>query len=283
MTTSRACPVLLALLTALSLPTLGMGDQGPAGHAPAAPPPGAPDAEGWKPLFDGKSLAGWKRTEFAGGGEVRVEPAFRGGPPAVVVDKGTLLSGFNWTGKVPRTSYEIALEAMKLDGSDFMLGLTFPVGESHASLILGGWGGRVVGISSIDEMDASENATTRAMAFDKDRWYRVRLRVTPEKIQAWLDDQPIVDQEIAGHRISLRPGEIVLSVPLGIATYQTSAAYRNIRLRELGKQPRSARPPLAQWRLGEGIRRGSGCRVTKGVCRLRRSSLCAVLPRPSLR
>ena len=29
------------------------------------------------------------------------------------------------------------------------------------------------------------------MAFNKDRWYRVRLRVTPEKIQAWLDDQPI--------------------------------------------------------------------------------------------
>jgi hypothetical protein len=249
MNSFRTGPVLLTLLAALSLPSLGRGEEGPAGRAPAAPPSGAADSDVWKPLFDGKSLAGWKRTEFAGGGEVRVEQAFRGGPPAVVVDMGALLSGFHWTREVPRTNYEIALEAMKLDGSDFMLGLTFPVGESHASLILGGWGGGVVGISSIDGMDASENATTRSMAFQKDRWYRVRVRVTPEKIQAWLDDKPIVDQEITGRRIGLRPGEIILSVPLGIATYQTSAAYRDIRLRELVKEPRTspaAAPPASR-------------------------------------
>src|SRR5262245_49941160 len=57
----------------------------------------AADAEGWKPLFDGKSLGNWKRTEFAGGGEVRVEKSFRGGPPAVVVEAGSALSGFHWT------------------------------------------------------------------------------------------------------------------------------------------------------------------------------------------
>ena len=235
MASFRAGPVLLALLTALSLPSPGLSAEPPAGRARAAPPPGAADRDGWRPLFDGKSLSGWKRTEFTGGGEVRVERAFRGGPPAVVVDAGPSLSGFHWTQQVPRTNYEIALEAMRLDGHDFVLGLTFPVGESHASLILGGWGGGTVGISSIDDKDASENATTRIMAFTKDRWYRVRVRVTPEKIQAWIDDRSIVDQEITGRRISLRPGEIKLSVPLGLATYETSAAYRNIRLRELGK------------------------------------------------
>jgi hypothetical protein len=206
-------------------------------------PTGVPSAsEGWASLFDGQSLAGWKRTDFGGGGEVRVENPFRGGPPAIVVEMGATLSGFNWTRDVPRTNYEISLEALKIDGSDFLCGLTFPVANSYASLILGGWGGGVVGISSIDHRDASENETTRYMGLSKDRWYRVRVRVTPAKIEAWLDDKKIVDQVTTGHVVGLRAGDISRSIPLGIATYQTSAAYRNIRLRQLDAAPaKSAR------------------------------------------
>ena len=195
----------------------------------------AGDQNGWKPLLDGHSLAGWKRTEYAGSGDVRVEKPFRAGSYAVVVEMGATLSGFNWIRQAPRTDYEIALDAMKLKGSDFMCGLTFPVGDSHATLILGGWGGALVGISSIDGMDASENATTRYMDFVTDRWYRVRVRVTPKAIEAWLDDKQIVAQEITGKKISLRPGDMSLSVPIGISTYQTSAAFRAIRLRTRSK------------------------------------------------
>jgi hypothetical protein len=191
-------------------------------------------AEGrWESLFDGQSLKGWKRTDFGGGGEVRVEKSFRGGPPAIVVGMGDALSGFNWTGDVPKTNYEIALEAMRIDGGDFMCGLTFPVGDSHASLILGGWGGAVVGISSIDNQDASENETTKYMTFPKDRWYKIRMRVTPAKLEAWLDEKKIVDQDITKRKITLRHGEISKSIPLGISTYQTTAAYRDIKLRRL--------------------------------------------------
>ena len=190
-------------------------------------------SDGWIDLFDGRSLAGWKVTEFAGRGEVTVDKAFRGGPPAIVVSPGVALSGFNWTGMVPRTNYEVALEMMKIEGHDFPCGLTFPVAESYASLILGGWGGGVVGLSSIDDRDASENETTKFMAFPKDRWFKVRMRVTPAKLEAWLDDKKIVDQDITNRKISLRRGEISRSVPLGISTYQTSAAFRAIRLRRL--------------------------------------------------
>ena len=70
---------------------------------------------------------------------------------------------------------------MKIEGADFMCGLTFPVGDSHASLILGGWGGTVAGISSIDGHDASENETSSFISFPKDRWYTIRMRVTPNK------------------------------------------------------------------------------------------------------
>lgn len=193
-----------------------------------------PKAE-WIQLFDGKSLAGWKQTDFTGGAPVHVDPGFRGGDAAIVVDNGSTLSGFNWTGDVPRTNYEVQLDVMKLLGSDFMCGLTFPVAESYASLILGGWGGTVVGISCIDFHDASENPSTKYITLDKDRWYHVRLVVTPARLAAWLDDRKVVDEDITGRTINLRHGEISKSVPLGIATYQTQAAYRNIRLRRLAE------------------------------------------------
>ena len=204
-------------------------------NAPAAQ---AADKDGWKSLFDGKSLEGWKKTDFREGGEVRVDKAFRSEGPAIVLDAGSRLSGFQYeNGKdLPKTDYEITLEAMKTKGSDFFCGLTFPVGNSHATLVLGGWGGGVVGISSIDNSDASENTTTQYHNFMMDRWYKVRVRVTEKKIEAWLDEKQIIDQDITGKKVSLRPGDISMQVPLGISTYQTSAAYRAIKLRELSKK-----------------------------------------------
>lgn len=196
-------------------------------------PAPAPESKA-RSLFDGKSLGKWKRTEFSGGGEVRVDKAAEGGDSVIVVESGSALSGFNWTGEaLPKTNYELTLEAIKLEGNDFFCGATFPVGESAASLILGGWGGSVVGVSNIDDRDASENDTTQWTSFEKKRWYKVKIRVTPAKIEAWLDDKRIVNQDIAGKKISLRIGEISRSLPLGFATYQTKAAFRSIKLLSL--------------------------------------------------
>jgi hypothetical protein len=122
---------------------------------------------------------------------------------------------------------------MKTEGRDFFCGLTFPVGEAFATLIVGGWGGGVVGISSIDNSDASENPTTKYLDFEKDKWYKIRLKVTKAKIEAWIDDKQTVDADIVGKKVSLRPGDISQSMPLGIATYRTDAAYRAIKIRTL--------------------------------------------------
>ncbi|MDB6020933.1 MAG: hypothetical protein JWQ04_790 [Pedosphaera sp.] len=194
----------------------------------AATQPSAPfEGNGWKSLFDGRSLAGWQVTDFGGHGGVHCEAGL------AVIDMGDALSGITWTnGDVPKMNYEVALDAMKITGSDFFCGLTFPVGETHASLILGGWGGGTVGISSVDGEDASENETSKTMKFDTNRWYRVRVRVTEGKIESWLDGQKIVDLDTRDKKIGLRFGDIELSKPLGIATYQTTAAVREIRLRK---------------------------------------------------
>jgi hypothetical protein len=167
-------------------------------------------------------------TQFAGGGEVRKEGK------ELLVEMGATLTGVHWTNAfVPTNNFEVSLEAMKVSGSDFFCALTFPVLDSGCSLVLGGWGGGVVGLSSIDGMDASENETSRSMFFEENRWYKVRVRVAAGRITAWLDDEQIADVEMAGRKISVRAGEIILSQPLGVATYQTTARYRDALLRFL--------------------------------------------------
>jgi hypothetical protein len=145
---------------------------------------------------------------------------------------GDDLTGITIDRDFPTMDYEIRLQAMRVEGNDFFCGLTFPYGESPCSLIVGGWGGVVVGLSSIDRRDASENETTTIQSFDRNTWYRIRLKVTKEKIEAWIDDKQVVDQPTAGHKISIRP-EVDPSRPLGIACWRTKAALKNIEFRKL--------------------------------------------------
>jgi len=194
----------------------------PAALAPATG--GAEPPVDWRPLFDGKELGQWKPTPFGGEGDVTVADG------VLRIAMGADLSGVTWKGDFPKQNFEIALEARRVDGSDFFCGLTFPVGTSSCSLIVGGWGGGVVGLSSIDGEDAANNATTKVFSFTADRWYDVRVRVTPDRIVCLLDDERIIDQPLAGHELSIR-AEVVPSQPLGISTYATTAELRKIRWR----------------------------------------------------
>lgn len=179
-------------------------------------------------LFDGKTLGQWKPTDFGGQGPVEVNDG------AIYMEMGSYMTGITWTGPVVRMNYEISLEAMRVQGNDFFCGLTFPVADKPCTLVLGGWGGSVCGLSSIDYFDASENQTTRIMSFEKGKWYHVRLRVVPDRIQAWIDGEELVDFETTDHKLDIR-AEVDLSQPLGIATWCTAGAVRNIWLKELPK------------------------------------------------
>jgi hypothetical protein len=177
------------------------------------------------PLFDGKTLNGWRISDFAGKGPVRVEDG------KLILEMGTM-TGVTYTNALPTMNYEISVEAMRVDGSDFFCGLTFPVGKDPCSLIVGGWGGGVVGLSSLDGQDAANNETTQYINFEKGRWYKVRLRVVPNKIQAWIDDDKVIDVDTTDRQISIRL-EVEESRPLGFASWSTTAALRNIYLRKL--------------------------------------------------
>ena len=181
-------------------------------------------------LFDGKNLDNWERTDFAGKGEVRIDEN-----GSMVLEMGAELSGVHWKGKteLPKINYEVTLQAKRTMGSDFFCGLTFPFKESHATLILGGWGGSLIGISSLDDFDASENDTGDAYVFEDKKWYDVRLRVTEEKLQVWLDDKMVIDSDVEGRKVSMRFGEIEMSVPFGICTYATTGVIRDIKIKNL--------------------------------------------------
>ena len=107
----------------------------------------------WKSLFDGKTLAGWKTPQFGGEGKVYVENG------SIVMEMGSYMTGITWTGEVLRNNYELSLEGMKLEGTDFFCTTTFPVGDDPCTLVVGGWGGGVVGLSNVDGHDASDNST----------------------------------------------------------------------------------------------------------------------------
>jgi len=177
-------------------------------------------------IFDGKSLAGWKVPKFGADGKVWVQDG------QMHVGIGDGCTGATWTGSIMREDYELSLEARRVEGGDFFCGLTFPVGKEPVTLILGGWGGELVGLSCIDRYDASENATTTTIPFKNDQWYDVRVKVTKARVQCFLDDKEIVNVEREGRKFSIR-WEVEESVPLGLATWKTHGALRNIRLRRL--------------------------------------------------
>jgi len=151
----------------------------------------------------------------------------------LVLDKGSPLTGVTWTGpKLPTTNYEVTLEAKLMKGFDFFCGIGFPVGEANASFVAGGWGGSVCGISTVDGDAAADNDTATTQTFKDNQWYKFRLRVTPERIEVWLDDQQIVDVQLKDRRVAIHAA-MEPSLPFGLACYETTAAYRNVKLRKL--------------------------------------------------
>jgi hypothetical protein len=182
--------------------------------------------QGWQWLFNGRLQRGGRASAYGGQGEMKIDGDH------LVLGTGQDLTGVTWTENLPRLNYEITLDALRAAGQDFFCGLTFPAGADAATFIVGGWSGRVVGISNIDWMSAVENETTKPKDFETGRWYRIRLRVTAAKLEAWIDLEKMVDLPLKGRQLSIR-STVEPSLPLGVATWQTTGWLRDVRLRQL--------------------------------------------------
>jgi hypothetical protein len=178
-------------------------------------------------LFDGKSLDGWKKTDFAHSGDVKVEDG------AIVLGAGRSMTGITSTRQdLLNTNYELTYEATRLKGRDFFAAATFPVGKSHITLVNGGWGGTVTGLSSLDGSDASENETTTFVKYKDKTPHRFRVWVSDKVIRCWIDDAKVVAVNIEGREVDTRI-ETNANKPLGFATYDTTGALRKIKIRPL--------------------------------------------------
>jgi hypothetical protein len=177
-------------------------------------------------LFDGETLEGWKITEFGTQGPVLISDG------KIILNYGDGCTGITWQKEFPKVNYEVTVEAQKTSGNDFFCGMTFPVNDEFCSLIVGGWGGPVVGLSCIDGKDASDNNTKILKQFEKNVWYKIKLQVTSEKITAWVDDEKLVDFDYTGHELNVRP-EVYLSKPFGICSWNTTSEIMNITMQKL--------------------------------------------------
>jgi hypothetical protein len=147
----------------------------------------------------------------------------------LTLETGKPGTGANYRGPVPRIDYKITAEAQRTKGEDFFYGLTFPINDQPASLIIGGWGGGVTGISNLNGLSAIENETTAYTPFENNRWYSIELVVTAKQITAAIDGRRILAVETAKHQYEVWPQQAVM-IPLGIATWKTSAQIRQLKL-----------------------------------------------------
>jgi len=177
-------------------------------------------------LFNGNDLGKWEVTNYGTQGNIYVEDG------TIIFGVGDGLTGITYTDSVPNDNYEISLQAKKINGTDFFCGLTFPVKDNYATLIVGGWGGALVGISNIDGKDASENDYKVYRNFETGQWYRISVKVNNERIVASIDEEELISINFNDHQIDIR-SDIVLSTPLGIAAWNTKAAIQEINLTPL--------------------------------------------------
>jgi hypothetical protein len=218
---------LLAILLSLPMPAKA---EGPPGPKEKIAPPKDPQKEKWQCLFDGRSLGKWKvidELDYSRHGKVYVRDG------RIVLEAGRPATGIKWTGPFPKIDYELTFEAMRVEGSDFFAAVTFPVGDAALTLVVGGWGGSTVGLSKIDGEMAIDNETCLSREFDQKRWYRIRLRVIKPRIEAWIDDDQVVDLATEGRKFTVS-WEMEPPLPFGIATWRTTGAVRDVRVRPIG-------------------------------------------------
>jgi hypothetical protein len=177
-------------------------------------------------LFNGLDLEGWEITNFGPQGSVHVSDGL------VYLGMGDGCTGITYKKEFPVINYKVTLEVQRVSGNDFFCGMTFPVDKEPCTLIIGGWGGGVVGLSSVDGMDASENETYTLMKFQNKKWYKICLEVKSDSIKTWINDSLVIGFEKAGRRLSIRP-EVELSKPFGICSWNTTAAIKDIRIKRL--------------------------------------------------
>jgi hypothetical protein len=180
----------------------------------------------WRPVTAAASLAGVRPVVFGGDGDVRVDG------DGIVLETGSPLTGVTFATTLPDRDYELELQAARLLGTDFFCGLTFPTARGNLTLVLGGWGGTVCGLSCLDGADAAHNETRRLRSFTNGRSYLIRVRVAGSSVSAFVDGDLLLTADLRDRAVAVR-AELELCQPFGCACYATRALLHSVRWRPL--------------------------------------------------
>jgi formylglycine-generating enzyme required for sulfatase activity len=201
-----------------------------------------PNADPGEALFDGKSLRGWKVV-----GQGKSPAVAEGGQVLIRAEQG--LCGMAWQGAMPKSNYEITLEATRIAGPYDFCDIVFPIGNQHACWSFGaGPKGNHVTLNLVNGGAFPQDEAARTMDIQNGRWYKIRIRVTEDRVEGWTDDVKKLDLPRAQTKFSIDDFQTGLK-PFGISTWHTQGAVRNLRLRRFqpGKEPeqRPAQAPKA--------------------------------------
>lgn len=203
-------------------------------------PPFEPLVAGeWRTLFDGEHLGRWEpidTVDTAGGspGEVTVEGR------QILLKPGEPLSGVSWSGPMPAQDFEVTLEA-KVDDAE-LLSIAFPIGTDRAAVQLDA-NNRRAGLFSIDGTGLRDDPMAAPFDGAVAGWHQLRIRVTQDHVQAWLNAQPITDQARSGSTFGAPDGYLPLH-DLSIFASRGAAALRNIRIRRIDPDDAPTRPDI---------------------------------------
>ena len=176
----------------------------------------------------------WQTINFGGEGDVYYKDG------ALDLDYGNPLTGVRYKGDLAKLfgedleNYAITLKAQRVEGVDMFAAITFPVGKAgHVSLVLGGWAGAITGISNLDGLNASENDTTQYHNMPEGQWFMVKVMVTADKIECWLDDKKLVDVKRADHKVYDTHAAVVDTKPFGLFNYGTWGRVKDLKVWKL--------------------------------------------------
>ena len=211
----------------------------------AAGPAQDESSEGWKPLFDGKTLEGWEQKNGTATYEVKdgavLGSTVQGSPNSFLCTKkdyGDFELEFEV--KLLRDDLNSGVQIRSHSKPEYQDGRVHgPQVEIESSP---GQAGYIYGEATTRKWISPEADTKPTEAFKNGEWNKYRVRATGDRIQTWINHEKITDVRSADTNPN-DPGFIALQVHSYRGEHPAQVMWRNIRIRELnagGRRQQSA-------------------------------------------
>jgi hypothetical protein len=200
-------------------------------NAHAAEPAAAEQAgQAWQPLFDGKTLDGWRASEAPGSFSVRDGAIVVRGPRSHLFYVGTVADH-------DFRNFELQLDVMTRPGANS--GVYF-----HTAWQEEGWPAKGYEVQ-VNNSQSDPKRTGGLYAVDDnlqapakdDTWFTLRIHVEGNRVRTFVDDKPIIDytQPEQPERPADMQGRVLSSGTFALQAHDPDSEvhYRNIKVRVL--------------------------------------------------